>query len=163
MRNNLGTILMFTSILALFGCDKVIDESGDFAAGSQPGPGCESEYLPHPYLSCRTPQEWPEDPEASPPLDPECFLGCGGMQRADGTAFAFCAIQCEAASDCAAWDPGGSVVSCDGGQCIWYCDEENPCPSELECVSRGDLLPGDAPYWGQCWAPDPFGSETSGL
>jgi hypothetical protein len=162
MRNKLGILLTFTSIFALFGCDKWLDESGDLVAGPhQNGPGCESEseYLPHPYLSCRTPEEWPEDPDDHQPYDPACFIGCGGMQEADGTAYSFCAIECEDASDCAGWDPGDSVVSCAGGRCNWYCDEDHACPSELECVGRGDLLPDEEPYWGQCWAPDLFGSD----
>jgi hypothetical protein len=155
MRNKLGIIVTFTAYIGLFGCDKLLDESVDFAAGpADASPGCEGEHPPHPYLSCRTPEEWPEEPL---PYDPACFVGCGGMQEADGDAFAFCAVECEDASDCSAWDPGGSVVSCDGGHCNWYCDEQHPCPSELECVSRGDFFSGDASYSGQCWAPDPFG------
>jgi hypothetical protein len=160
MRNKLGILLTFTSTLSLLGCDKLIDETGDFAAGpneaGEAGPGCESEYAPHPYLSCRPPEEWPEDPADYPLPDPACFVGCGGMQDSGGSAFAFCAVECEDASDCEGWDPGDSVVTCDGGHCKWFCDEDHACPSELECVSRGNLGPGDAPYWGECWAPAPY-------
>src|SRR5688572_24104559 len=106
MRNKLGILLTFTSIIVSFGCDKLLDDSGDFVAPPhEAGPGCESEYSPHPYLSCRTPEEWPEDPADYPPTDPVCFTGCGGMQEADGTAYSFCNVECQDASDCAEWDP----------------------------------------------------------
>jgi hypothetical protein len=157
MRNKLGVLLTFTSILALFGCDKLIDESGDFAVGPHdvpaPGPGCESEseYLPHPYVSCTA----PEDPDDWGPYDPACHDGCGGMSEADGTSYAWCNVECEDVSDCSAWDPGGSELICQGGRCKWYCDEDHPCPSELVCLGTAQTG-GNPNYVGECWAPDPF-------
>ena len=73
----------------------------------------------------------------------------------DGASYAWCNIECVDASDCATWDPGGSAVSCDGGPCKWYCDDDHPCPSELECLDR-ERTGANTLYYGECWAPDPF-------
>ncbi len=159
MRNKLGVHLTFTSIIVLFGCDRLIDESGHFAIEPHGGADGEAQELSHPYLSCVTPEEWPEESSEWPPIDPACYGGCGGFQENDETPYAMCLVHCEDSSDCMAWEPGGSVVSCAGSHCIWECDEDHPCPSGLECVSRGDPLPGDGQYWGECYAPDVFAPQ----
>jgi hypothetical protein len=144
-----GILLTLISIVAMLACDKLYDEPGNSGVVHDDAPGCDDhEAPPHPYLSCVEP--FPTDP---PEIDPECVSGCGYQVRPDGVAHTICEVTCESDLDCAVWDAGDSVMTCAGGRCFWYCDEENPCPSELECISRGDLSPGDAPYWGECWAP----------
>jgi hypothetical protein len=131
MRNKLRILYTFTSIFTLFGCDQPNDASGDLAVAFQ-----ENEYPPHPFTSCvdyDDPSDW----------DPACN-GCG--QMTDGPiepGFASCNIECNDPSDCLAWDPGGTEVTCvdgfDGGICMWRCDDAHPCPSELECIDKQTL------------------------
>lgn len=144
MRHKLGILLTLTSIVAMFGCDKLIVEPDELGGEH---PSCEDNDVPHPYLSCVETQS--EDP---PEIDPACTIGCGG-QYGDGVGHVVCGIPCDDVADCEPWDPGESVAACGGGRCYWYCDEQHACPSELECVSRGNLPPGEL-YWGECMAPD---------
>jgi hypothetical protein len=154
MRNKLGVMFTLTSIVGLFGCDRLIDESGDFDIGPHAnGPGGEAQDLSHPYLSCAPLEVQPEDASEVPPIDPACHGGCGGFQENDETTYGFCIVRCEDSSDCLAWDPGGSVASCVGSRCTWECDDDHLCPSGLECVGRGDPLPGDSSDAGECYAP----------
>ena len=146
MRNKLGILLTLISIGTMFGCDKLdepIDSFDDHAGEQQ---SCEDDHVPHPYLSCVGMDG--EDPQ---PYDPVCEIGCGGQYGAD-VGYVVCGIPCDDVADCGSWDPGESVAACDG-RCYWYCDEQHACPSELECVSRGDLSPGEL-YSGECMALD---------
>ena len=153
MRNKLGVLLVSALTVAVLGCDKLIDETGDFVAAPHADfePGCESEAPPHPYLSCTWPAN-PEDPSAWD-HDPACIDGCGSMTDADGISYAWCNVECVDASDCATWDPGGSAVSCDAGRCKWYCDEDLACPSDLVCVAS-ETVAASTPHDGECWALD---------
>jgi hypothetical protein len=154
MRNHKLGALTFTSMVALVGCDKSIDESGDVLVMPHSGESaCESEYSPHPFLSS-CPELLP-NPEVGN-HHPACHDGiCNTLESsADTIGYAYCSIQCEDVGDCAEWDPGGSVVACVDGECTWYCDEAHPCPSELECGP-----PYSDPNLGECWAT--YGVEGS--
>jgi hypothetical protein len=151
---------MSALIVVPFGCDKLIDETGDFVAAPhsdfEPGCGSESESEPpppHPYTSCTWPEN-PEDPSAWD-YDPACIDGCGGMTDADGISYAWCNVECVDVTDCATWDPGGSAVTCETGRCRWYCDEDHPCPSDFACVAS-DTIAASTPHDGECWALDPL-------
>jgi hypothetical protein len=147
MRNKLGILLTLASICMMFGCDKLddrVDGSGDFTGEQH---SCEDDHQPHPYLSCVG-----MDSEDPPEVDPACTIGCGG-QYGSGVGYVVCGIPCDDVSDCGSWDPGDSVAACGEGRCYWYCDEEHACPSDLECISRGDLQPGEL-YSGECMALD---------
>ena len=141
MRNPIGIFFVFTSMLVL-GCDKPVDE---------PGGEIEYEYAPHPYLSCAVPPDW-SDGEAHPlPMDPGCSepgSGCGHITINHGPTWSFCHVGCVDDSDCLAWDPGGSMMSCHVNSCHWRCDEEHPCSSDLECVYEPGI------ELGYCWAAE---------
>lgn len=147
MRNLELGALTLTSMVALFGCDKPDDESGEAPHSAESG--CESEYSPHPFLASPCPELWPNPEDAFNEADPACHAGmCRTLEFGGiGIGYAWCTIQCEDVGDCAQWDPGASVVACVAGECTWYCDEAHPCPSELECGP-----PHFDPNWGQCWA-----------
>jgi hypothetical protein len=147
MRFKSGILLTLISIVAMLACDKLYDEPSNSGVVHDDAPGCnEQDVGPHPYFSCVEPIEDLSN------IDPACVLGCGYVGTSDEVGHTVCGIPCEDDLDCGAWDPGGSVTACDDGRCYWYCDDEHACPSELECVSRGDLGPGEAPFWGECWA-----------
>jgi hypothetical protein len=103
---------------------------------------CETEYSPHPFVSLA-------DADGYLTWDPACHDGFVNTQESQGNEFGYiwCSIQCEDVADCAAWDPGSSVVTCAEGECAWYCNEAHHCPSELEC---GPVT--HDPSWGECWA-----------
>jgi hypothetical protein len=150
--HDLGALALI-SIVALSGCDEPIDEPDDVATASQAaGSGCETEYSPYPFMPCRWPQEWSSSDMVDSACDP---LICENVEwTTEGYGYAFCPIKCEDVGDCAQWDPGGSVAACDDdGECKWYCDEQHPCPSELECFHHESM---DGPLWGECWAPYTF-------
>ena len=136
-RNQLVVIAAFTSIVALLGCDRTIEDyssHGDLAAGPNAGPGCESEVSPEGF-----------DP---PPYDVSCVESCGGM---DGGK-PFC-VGCAMTIDCLVWSGNGpnGEAACIDGRCHFYCDDAHPCPYGLECVNACD----SEPMSGECWALDP--------
>lgn len=128
------------------GADQAWNISASSLGGSDGGSDG-GDWPPHPYLSC----------VASLPaelMDPACQGSCSNLWPPDASGWASCPIACTDADDCFVWDPGGSEVSCDDGHCKWGCDEEHPCPGELECLDA-ERWP-DATHWGECWAPGSF-------
>lgn len=141
MRIHLQPLVLsiLTSLCAstLVACDDDLVVRNIEAPTASEEPGCSSDHEPHPYLSC--------DPESSD--NPACVLGCGtisgsGPELTEG--YKLCGIPCDTALDCQPW-AGESVAVCEG-RCHFECDESNPCPEGLECVS-------DSSQPAECLAP----------
>ncbi len=132
--------ILLLSLLVLGACDERIMPPPD------PGDehGCESIDEPHPYLSCA---------DSSPELHPACDVGCGYGIDAMGVGHMFCGMHCESDAECYVPKDGDSTPSCVSGTCHLYCDDDISCPSDLECISRGDPFGTEGPLWGECWAP----------
>ena len=53
----------------------------------------------------------------------------------------------------AAFAAGAGPAECVDHRCYYFCETDDECPDELECVGRGDLLPNDPYPSGECMAP----------
>lgn len=137
-------ILATTFLLTLStACDDRVIDAGQASQGNHGGShGCaEPEPEPHPYLSC--------DQDM---YDPVCEIGCGQIVNGEGDGHMFCAIPCDDNADCA-FVAGPGPAECVDHRCYYFCDDDADCHDDLECVSRGDLLPNDPYPSGECMAP----------
>ncbi|MFV8755461.1 hypothetical protein ACNOYE_33350 [Nannocystaceae bacterium ST9] len=118
------------SLVAL-ACDEAVVIARHEPAASEPG--CADEG-PHPYWSC-VPDELP--------MHPACDIGCGSSSGS-GVGYSWCGISCDSDLDCQPW-AGESDARCTG-VCHFHCDDEHPCPDDLECVDQNES------GWGECLA-----------
>lgn len=146
--------LLVIPLFAFVGCDKFVD---DVSAGSTPH-DCDTQDEPHPYTTCVPDLELvgdDEDPWSSHETHPACTLGCGYLGIDDeGVGNMICGIPCESDAECSPYEGDGSPLTrCVEGRCYYFCDDTHTCPSDLECVGRGDPSPGDPNPNGECQAP----------